>query len=624
MCGLFGILNFNSNDEPDEAALARSAELLSHRGPDYTGIYSNPGIGLVHTRLSLIDLTARSNQPLWDQSGRYVIVYNGEIYNYREIRQDLESRGVVFGTTSDTEVLLYSLIMDGTGMLDKMVGMFAFGFFDTEKRVLVLGRDRFGIKPLYYSVTADSLLFSSEQKALEPWVDFQADDMMIASYLLGYGGPYGHRSYFSNINMLPAGTTLEIRGAVCSGPEPFFSLGGFWDPQYHSELENSSDNKIVDTLEELLFQSVESHMLADAKVGALCSGGVDSSLIMAMASRINRNLAIFHADVIGPNSERDAAELLARHLKLDLVAVEVADQDFIDGIPKVTRYYEQPFAYHPNSIPFLKVTELVRQNSTKAILTGEAADECYLGYSYLPTEDFVKGFQSVIGGISGLLSRLPHVSNLFVNQAVKNTSPFSGLLNGYEHELEYERIIKEIQVSSGCRPNGKEMKTIKLLGYHLRSLLHRNDSLGMAASIEARFPFLGHDVVKFAVNLPYRFKIRPSSSAYAEIRHPFLQSKWALRKVAERYLPKSLSNRVKRGFPTSAFERMRVDLGLLRDSYVSSLLRLDGNAIAHLESTAGQDLKLRLMLLDVWGRVHIQREPDEKVQSDIRKYLALG
>ena len=468
-----------------------------------------------------------------------------------------------------------------------------------------------------------SLVFSSEQKALEPWVDFLTDDMMIASYLLGYGGPYGHRSYFRNIKMLPAGTSIEFRDGACTAPKPFFSLGSFWDPEYHSELESSSDSKIVDTLDELLFHSVESHLLADAKVGALCSGGVDSSLIMAMASRINRNLAIFHADVTGPDSERDAAELLAAHLKLDLIAVEVSDQDFIDDIPKVTRHYEQPFAYHPNSIPFLKVTELVQRNSTKAILTGEAADECYLGYSYLPTEDIVVGLQSALSRISGLITKLPNVSKLLVNQSVKNILPFEGLLNGYEQDLEFERIINEIQASSGCRPNTKESKTLKLLGYHLRSLLHRNDSLGMAASIEARFPFLGHEVVKFAVNLPYRFKIRRSAAAYNEIRHPFLQSKWALRKVAERYLPKTLSNRAKRGFPTSAFERMSINLGLLRNSYVSDLLGLDGNAIQHLESTAAHDLRSRLMLLDVWGRVHIRKESVDNVQSDLRNYLSL-
>ncbi|MBK8187799.1 MAG: asparagine synthase [Cellvibrio sp.] len=348
--------------------------------------------------------------------------------------------------------------------------------------------------------------------------------------------------------MLMPGHIIKIESGSVSAPYAFFKLHSFWSREYSLELQRMSGSKLVDVLEELLIKGVKKHMIADTPVAALCSGGVDSSLILALAAKENSNLSIFHADVVGKNSERFAAEALAKHLNLDLRCVEVKDQDFVDAIPKVTRHYGQPFAYHPNSIPFLKVTELVNQHKIKVILTGEAADEEFLGYSYLPTQNF---FGKVQRGIQALLSSLekrPLVSKALFSSTRKDIALMQNFFGRFETYAEEKELLSELIESNGGDFDLNSYKTFRLLSYHLRSLLHRNDSLGMASSIEARFPFLDHEVVRFACNLPYKQKIKFSFGAYRESKHPFLMTKWVMRQVADRYVPKELSYRPRRVF----------------------------------------------------------------------------
>lgn len=384
MCGIFGVLQHMSDSVPDRQCLEASAGLIQHRGPDDCGIFAGDGIGLVNTRLSLLDPTPRSNQPFWDRQGRYAVVYNGEIYNYRELRLALEEQGTEFRTTSDTEVLLESLVRHGIeATLPKLEGMFAFALYDKHERLLTLARDRFGIKPLYVYDRDDAFLFASEIRAMRPWMRFEPDVLSISSYLQGFGGPTQGYSFYKDIRIVPPGTLITLRRGERAQYSRFFSMSDFWDEEQASRLKRLKPKQIVDEVDELLLNSVKKQLIADAPVGALCSGGVDSSIITAMACKFHNNLAIFHANVIGRDSEYESAAALTKHLKLDLKTVEVLDQDVIDTMPEVTMHYGHPFSYHANSVPFLMVSKLVRSNGVKAVLSGEGADESYLGYAWL-------------------------------------------------------------------------------------------------------------------------------------------------------------------------------------------------------------------------------------------------
>jgi asparagine synthase (glutamine-hydrolysing) len=620
MCGIFGVLYANPDTIPDTALLRSTAGLIGHRGPDSVGLHAARGVGFAHTRLSLLDLSSRSDQPLWDRSGRYCVVYNGEIYNHAELRAGLERQGVHFNTTSDTEVLLYSLIHSGPDVLPRLEGMFAFAFYDQHTGALTLGRDRFGIKPLYLYQDDRMFLFASEVKAMAPWTRLDPDLLSISSYLQGFGGPTLGHTFYRGIRSMDTGSTIEVRHGQAAPAQRFFSLPGFRDPELHQELATAKPARVVDRMEELLFASVRKHLVADTPVGALCSGGVDSSLLMAMAARVHNNLAIFHANVVGPHSEFDAAAALAKHLRLDLKHVDVEDRDFLLHTPQVTHHYGHPFSYHANSVAFLQVTRLVQSHGVKAVLTGEGADECFLGYDHLPNENLVNRYERAIDIIGRAVRRIPGIGRILWPGSISQPKLVTGLHNRFEVELERA----ESRDILGGRVSPNDLKTIDCLGYHLRTLLHRNDTLGMAASIEARFPFLDHDLVRFAVNLPYHYKIRREFGAVGEAKHPLWRSKWLLRQVANRYLPRNLSQRPKRGFPTDAFARMRISRRFFDSGFVSELFELTPRATDYLVEQANRSLRVRLLHLEVWGRVCILGHRQEDVVASLRVHVSIA
>jgi asparagine synthase (glutamine-hydrolysing) len=623
MCGIFGVLYRDGETVPDEALLRDTLGILGHRGPDSAGIFNGSGIGLAHTRLSLLDLSSRGNQPFWDEAHRYALVYNGEIYNFRSLRSELEGLGLSFHTTSDTEVLLQGIIRYGLdAFLPRLEGMFAFALWDSEQGILSLVRDRFGIKPLSVYESDRMLVFASEVKAIAPWVSLSPDPFIATAYLSGFGGPTRDRSFFQNIAPLSPGTICEIRQGGRSTARSFFHITDFWNPEERDRLQRIDPSKVVDTVEQLLLTSVEKHLIADAPVGALCSGGLDSSLVMAMAARFHSNLAIFHADVRGPLSEFAAARTLANHLHLDLAKVDVQDQDFIEHLPTVIAHYEYPFSYHPNSIPFLLVSRLVRASGVKAILSGEGSDECFLGYSPIAFEDLRRNYRRLLLRMRNLVHRIPKLGKAIWPIDGAYSSLIAGLQQNFEIALDHARIEQRIQQTKTVAGN-RELRSLEWLGHHLRTLLHRNDALGMAASIEARFPYLDHDVVRTAVNLPYKYKIRASPTAF-DRSHPFLRDKWIVRKVAERYLPFTLSQRRKLGFPVNAYERMRVSKAFFNDGFVADLFRLGAPTLEYLLANAEQQLKVRLTMLEVWGRSFIMKQRDSALLSHLLHHASIA
>ena len=559
---------------------------------------------------------------MWNAERSHCLVYNGEIYNYQALRKELVDRGIKLNTTSDTEVLLQLLIVDGIQQtLPRLQGMFAFAFYDASKKRVTLARDRFGIKPLHLFRSADKLMFTSEIKAMKPWTNLQPNSFQMTRYLMNFGAPVRNSGFYENIEIVPAGSVVTIDTGSPPRFEKFADVLNMVNRDTAEELNSMNKKQAVDHVDELMQNSVRKMMLADAPVGALCSGGVDSSLIMAMAARQHNNLAIFHADVVGPLSEYDAAADLARHLNLDLQTVRVLDDDFIRMTPEVLYHYEQPFSGHPHSVPFMMVSKLVQERGVKGVLTGEGSDECFLGYNYIAMEPFWNFYHRQTGKIRELTKCIPVIGQQLCNRGNEFPDIVPDMLGQFEKTID-RRNAREAYTNVLKKPVDQNVRSLDLLRDHLVTLLHRNDTMGMSASIEARFPFLDEKLVKTAVNLPLRYKIRFSPGVW-EKEHPFLRDKWVLRQVADRYLPKSLSQRKKLGFDVNAFRRMHIDNRFFDSSFVKDQFKLSNNEANHLFETAGQPLTIKLMMLEIWGRLFIDNVPLSAVQEDLQSYAVV-
>jgi asparagine synthase (glutamine-hydrolysing) len=585
MCGIFGVLVSDERLLPRDQALAAAVRDLRHRGPDAAAYTRTGKAALAHTRLALLDLHERANQPMWDETGRHCLLYNGEIYNFRSLRAELERAGRSFHTESDTEVLLQGLLHEGTSFLPRLEGMFAFALYDTAENRLLLARDRFGIKPLVYATAEGSFCFASEVRPLRHCLELAADPYAVAAYLTGDDPATQGATFFAGVRSLESGHWLEVDGNGSTTSAPFFSIADFHDSKLAAELKAAGSRAIVRRLDALFHQSIEKHLIADVEVGCLASGGLDSSLITAIAVRYKPDLVLFHADVVGRKSERDAAERLARTFKLDLHTVPVDDEAFLSLIPETVLRYEAPFSYHPNSVPFLAVAKLVERHGVKAILSGEGSDEAFLGYASARRSVLAQRFWWLPG----------------VRAALAESNPGREMLSRLERRSDRSSIEKI------CRGAAVDPMCFELLSYHLRTLMHRNDRLGMAASIEARFPFLDHDLVALAANVGPEHKVKASVRRALRNRH-LMVVKWPVRRVAEAYLRSDLAFRRKRGFPTTGLRRLEIEPSYFDDGWVRDHLELSASQMKGMLEEAPPPFLVRLLLLDLWGSLLIRHQ----------------
>lgn len=622
MCGIFGVVTA-SNAPPSEAQLRQSVAAMTHRGPDASHVHAEPGLGLGHARLSLVDTHARSNQPFWDASGRYVLVFNGEIYNFRDLRAELEAAGCSFQTSSDTEVLLQMLITLGPEQtLPRLNGMFAFAFYDRSSDMLTLARDRFGMKPLFYIETETEFLFASEIKAFKPWRALHAQHASIHAYLMKFGGPTKGRTFYQGVTSLAPGDMLQLKRGAGARTTPFFRVSDLIDADEYARLRGLSATQIADRFDALMQQSVADHAFADAKVGAFCSGGVDSSLIVSMAARQQSDIQLFHANVKGRWSEAEPARALAKHLGLDLHAVEVEEQDFLTSIPKVMRHYESPFTYHPNCAPLMMVAQLARDRGIKGLLSGEGSDELFLGYPWLGRRQITDLYNTIKRVIGSGIRSLPGLGPILNPDQTGNSFLVRDIMNGREIVDDLNAVTTAIAQHRHARKDPKVRWTLDYLNYHLRTLLLRNDTMGMAASIEARFPFLGNELARFGVNLPGRHKLKLSPFVF-EKAHPFIRDKWVVRAVADRYVPRQLSQRLKIGFWTTVFQRLDISDAFFETSRLGDLLSLSRQQLQALSAEASDDLRLRLLHLDVWTRVCLEDEADDRSMARLVDHVRI-
>ena len=345
---------------------------------------------------------------------------------------------------------------------------------------------------------------------------------------------------------------------------------------------------------------MEAQLLADARVGVLCSGGVDSSLMHSLAAETHTDLSIFHADEVGPSSERDAAERMAKHLGLDLIIAETYDDDFIELLPKLTRHHSSPFHLNPHSVPFYKVSSVIRDNGVKAVLSGEGADELFLGYAWL---------------VPGRTRRRRSRPSFNPSRASLGSADVAlGMLEKFHTELDHQKNAK---VAS--KPT---IDSLDLLQANLRGLLHRNDTMGMAASIESRFPFLDEKLVGYSLNLPERFKVRRGANL-SNRQHPFAIDKWAIRRLAERRLPNDLARRRKVPFATTAYSRIEMSPAFLQGGFVADSMELSVPEVSFLVETADRRLLSRLLHLETWGRTMVRGETDDGVASQLKRSVSI-
>lgn len=628
MCGIYGRLTHADNAPQHAIELASIANAMKHRGPDAWGHYSDAAISLVHTRLSLVDLESRANQPMWDRKRRYCIVYNGELYGYQDVRESLQRRGVRFASTTDTEVLLYAIIEWGVEeALERVDGMYAFAVYDRVERKLQLARDRIGMKPLLFIDQPETFTFASSIQALHVSQSLEPDLLAVQSFLFGYGGPMSGNSFFRNVQHIPPGHVLTILQKGAPSIQRIASWRGLSCPATADSLRQQNPDRWIDELGHRLEQSVESQLVADADVGTLCSGGVDSSLVLAIAKRFKPDIQAFHANVVGAKSELAAAREVSEFTRVPLHVIDVNDRDFIDLVPAVTEHYGLPFLFHPNAVPFIQVSKLVREHGVKAVLCGEGADELFLGYEWLmpnirramtrAPSQFFQWTKTTLDQMERWMRGKP--------TQYRDAANDFHLVRSLPHRLEYELGVDD-DFDEQCLaryPRSTDHRHIERSGqlsYILRSLMHRNDTLGMSASIEARYPLLSRDILHLAINLPLSAKLRWSTQL-SDWHHPFVRDKWVLRKLAERYLPRQIAHRVKRPFLTTALDRMQIPPEYFDDSLLAEWFQLTKPRMRFVAQHASNKLRMRLLTLDVWSRLFFAQQSISQIQRRLRSSL---
>jgi asparagine synthase (glutamine-hydrolysing) len=574
MCGIAGFWNTKTIEDHPAELLDRMASTLTHRGPDDSGVFydSNAGLGLAFRRLSIIDISAEGHQPMTSASGRYVIVFNGEVYNFEEIRAELGAHS--WRGHSDTEVMLEAIERWGLeSAVQRFVGMFAFAVWDKHEHRLFLVRDRIGIKPLYYGYVGGHFVFASELKAFRVFPGFQAciDRDTLAAYMRCAYVPAPY-SIYQDIHQLPPGHFLCLNSA--EGPPV---LKAYWSAaevaqQGVDSRVHGSDQEVIEQLHEKLLSAVRLRMISDVPLGAFLSGGVDSSVVVALmqsqSARPVKTFTIgFHEDVY---NEATHARKVAEHLGTEHTELFVTAQDALDVVPLLPSMYDEPFA-DSSQIPTHLVSKLARRHVTVA-LSGDGGDELFCGYNrytfvrflwnalrHLPgpvARAMARAIQAVppatidkwMGGLplpdrlrkfpGSKLHRLADhfaaqdPAEIYLRAISMWPDPAAVVAGATEHAV-VPHAIREYS----SMPTAPEMAMLTdLTNYLPDDILTKVDRASMAVSLEARVPVLDHRVVEFAWRLPLHFKMRGG------------KTKWALRQVLYKYVPAELIERPKMGF----------------------------------------------------------------------------
>lgn len=562
MCGIVGFWRQKAAEIPPSVVVAEMANALVHRGPDGHGswIDEREEVGLGHRRLAIVDLSATGAQPMQSASGRFIVVFNGEIYNFQEMRRELESLGAKFKGSSDTEVLLAGFEAWGiVPTIKRSIGMFAIALWDRLERRLFLSRDRLGKKPLYFGFVGGDFVFASELKAFWKYPGFRGDiDRDALTKYLRHNYVPSPYSIFVGIKKLLPGTIVEISrqgGALAVG-----EALRYWSIGDHSARPSSGkygESEVVERLEALLQSAVSLRMIADVPLGAFLSGGIDSSLIVALmqqqSSQPVKTFSIgFHeADY----DEAPFAKAVAEHLGTDHTETYMTASDALAVVPRLPHTFDEPFG-DSSQIPALLVAHVARQQVTVA-LSGDGGDELFCGYSrYLRWRQvwsllrFVPRFMTRAAGWTlsrtGGYSRVSSLKMRKFAEILAARNPRATYLRFLSHwtapaeivlgSVEPPSILTEPGGSEDLDEFTQEMMALDIQTYLPDDILVKVDRSSMAESLECRAPLLDHRVVEFAASLPVSAKLRGGIT------------KWALREILHRYVPRHLVERPKKGF----------------------------------------------------------------------------
>lgn len=563
MCGIAGIFHCGTPKPVDPARVVKMCDAIAHRGPDGSGVWTDAGVGLGHRRLSIIDLEG-SPQPMHSADGNAVIVFNGEIYNFRELRRELEGQGAVFRTDGDTEVILAAWQRWGIDCLDRLNGMFAFALYDRRNKELLLARDRLGVKPLFMAELSDgSLAFASELKGLlaHPLLRRVADPLAVEDYMT-WGYVPDHRSILKGVEKLPAGHFRLLKhGAPPAAPRQW------WDVDFSARKKGTMADLSAELLHHMR-EGVTSRMDADVPLGAFLSGGVDSSSVVALMSEGSRDpvtTCSIGFDVAALD-ETGYADTIAKQFATNHHSRMVAPDDF-ESIDRLVGIYDEPFA-DASALPTLRVCELAREHVTVA-LSGDGADEAFAGYRrqvFHHREEQARAIlpsglrKPLFGGLGAIWPKADwaprplRAKSTFLSLAEDGAIGYArGLsvippelrarmfsdrmqrdLGGYQAEQPLIDLMRNAPAQSGLdRAQYADLK-FWLQG----DILTKVDRASMAVGLEAREPLLDHRLIEFGAALPHKARIKGT------------QGKWLIKNTMERYLPSDILYRPKQGFVT--------------------------------------------------------------------------
>lgn len=614
MCGIAGIFS-QSIGLADEGLVRTMGLTMTHRGPDNFGISTAGKVVMSHNRLSLLDLSNAANQPFGNAD--HLLAYNGEIYNFKEIRARLESQyGIHFVTSSDTEVLYHSLINEGVDeCLRQLKGMYAFAFYDKSKDRLVLARDRMGIKPLYYSESAGKVFWASEVKAIARTLDLKPDPIRTLFSVNNTAEKSSEFTLFKGVRVVMPGSYIELNGSGKPESTIYYDVLDDFDADLHRDLSRMDRTSIATRFDELLTASVERMLVSDAPVGAFVSGGIDSSLISAVAGECNANLKLFTANVVGKYSEFDDVEVLSKYLNREVLEYRFEPQMLLRDWPATTYHYDCPIVIHVNAIPFSNVAQLARDSGVKAVLTGEGADELFLGYPRLLARRYEGMLKLPMNLLKSAYELSPRMNGFLFSERNSLAAFTNRLVRGFEL-LQLKDRSERAFAGLSRRERSEQSLTVNMLRGHLVTLLHRNDRMGMMASIEARFPFLDEAIIKFAINLPAKFKIG-FSPRFHNYKHPFLTDKWVVRKVAERYLPTELVQKKKNGFPMFGHKFVKLRAGFFHGGWVADSLEMRKKDFDSLLESQNPYFVAKLASVDLFGRIFSQNTPLDELRDHV-------
>jgi asparagine synthase (glutamine-hydrolysing) len=556
MCGIAGVFNLNKKSVSRHELKAMS-DAIAHRGPDGEGFYIDEHFGMAHRRLAILDLSARANQPMQSKKGNWVISFNGCIYNYLELKTDLQSKGAEFHTTSDTEVIVEGIEYYGLDFIEKLNGMFAIASWNNNTKKLYLSRDRFGVKPLYYWFNGKQLVFGSEIKAILTNKNYKVEvDFDALNEYFTFQNQFRSHTLFKGITMVPAANTIEINEST-----EVVLNNSWWDYDFSEPDESMTFKEAQSETKRLFEQAVTRQMVADVPVGSYLSGGMDSGSITAIASDKVKRLSTFTcgfdmSEVTGVEAnydERRDAELMANHFKTEHFEQVMNAGDLRWSLPRVVYHIEDLKV--GMSYPNFYISRLASK-FVKVCLQGTGGDELFGGYPWryyrvfdsINQEDYFKNYYDFW---QRLVPKEDRMNKLFTDK-VKIENPdkpqevFERVFK-FNDKLKYDSPEEHIQNSLYF-----EIKTF------LGGLLNIGDKLAMAHGLEERFPFLDNDLVDFAMKIPVRHKLGNlenmkkvdenilggKKDKYTE----FDDGKNVLRKAMHDYIPNKILDRKKQGF----------------------------------------------------------------------------